>query len=75
MNCVICRTGETHPGKAVVTFVEGSCTVVVKDVPALVCSTCGEEYVDEDVARQIFSMVDEAAKRGVEVDVRRYEAA
>jgi hypothetical protein len=57
------------------TFVEGSSTIVVKDVPALVCSTCGEEYVDEATSRRLFEVVKQAAARGVEVDVRRFEAA
>jgi hypothetical protein len=57
------------------TFVEGPSTIVVKDVPALVCSTCGEEYVDEATSRRLFDLVSEAAAQGVEVDVRRFKAA
>jgi hypothetical protein len=57
------------------TFTEGPSTVVIKDVPAHVCSTCGEEYVSEPTARRLFDLVRDAAAHGVEFDVRRFEAA
>ena len=75
MKCVICRHGETKPGIATKTLAENGCTLVVKDVPADVCSTCGEEYVSEEVARKVSALLTEMAARGVEVDIRRYEAA
>ena len=45
MNCVICKHGETRPGKTTVTLERKATTVVIKNVPAQVCSNCGEEYV------------------------------
>jgi YgiT-type zinc finger domain-containing protein len=75
MKCVICRYGETAPGKATVTLEQDGATVVIKDVPARVCTTCGEEYVDEAIAAQLLKIADEAIRAGVQVDVRRYMAA
>jgi YgiT-type zinc finger domain-containing protein len=43
MMCVICKTGETHPGTAPVTLEREGATVVIKGVPALVYKSCGEE--------------------------------
>ncbi len=68
MKCVICRHGETAPGKVTVTFEQNGATVVIREVPARVCTTCGEEYVEEEIA-------EEAAQAGVQIDVRRYIAA
>lgn len=75
MKCVICKKGETAPGKATVTLEHGGTTLVVKGVPAEVCKNCGEEYVDEGVTANLLKAAEEAAQTGVQVDVRRYEAA
>ena len=40
-----------------------------------ICSNCGEEYLDESITDQLLAMVDQAAKAGVPVDIRRFVAA
>ncbi len=75
MKCIICKHGETRPGKATVTFERGGATLVVKGVPALVCDVCGEEYVDEEVAARLLKTAEEAARSGVLVDVREFVSA
>lgn len=72
MKCVICRHGETREGTTTVTFERDGMTLVVKDVPAQVCTNCGEDYVDEQVAREILDIAERMAKSGALVDVRRY---
>jgi YgiT-type zinc finger domain-containing protein len=74
MKCVICRHGETQPGTTTVTLERDALTLVVKRVPARVCDTCGEYYVDEETATRLLRLVDEAAAAGVQVDVRAYAA-
>lgn len=74
MRCVICKTGQTKPGKATVTL-ERQETILVKNVPAEVCTNCGEEYVDDKAAAQLLKTAEEVAQRGVQVDIRSYEAA
>ena len=39
MKCVICRYGETAPGKVTVSLEHDGATVVIKEVPARVCQT------------------------------------
>jgi YgiT-type zinc finger domain-containing protein len=75
VKCVICKNGVTKPGRATVTLTRGDLTLVVKGVPAEVCANCGEEYVDEEVTRRILQVAEDAAKAGVQVDVRDYVAA
>lgn len=75
MKCVICKLGETQPGTTTITLERGGMTLVIKGVPARICDTCGEEYVDERVTEQLLAMVDQAAQAGVQVDVRQYVAA
>ena len=74
MNCVICKHGTTKPGKTTVTVVKGDSVVVIKDVPAQVCTVCGEYYLDSEVAAKVYAQADEAVKRRAEIEVMRYAA-
>lgn len=75
MKCVICKHGETRPGKATVTLERNGTTLVIKGVPANVCANCGEEYLDEEITARLLNTAEEAARKGVQVDVREYVAA
>jgi len=65
MKCVICKHGETRPGRATVTLTREATTLVIKGVP----------YVDEATTARLIKTMDEAERAGVEVDVREYVAA
>lgn len=75
MRCVICRQGEIRPGTATVMLERNGMTLVVKSVPARVCENCGEEYVDEDITARLLREAEDAARSGVQVDIREYVAA
>lgn len=75
MKCVICKTGETKPGVATITLERGAMTLVVKNVPARVCATCGEEYLDDETLEALEKTADLAMRSGVMVEVRDYKAA
>ena len=75
MKCVMCKQGETQPGTTTMTLERGATTVVFKHVPAEVCDTCGEPYLDAATTRHLLHIVEEAARVGVQVDVRSYVAA
>jgi YgiT-type zinc finger domain-containing protein len=75
MTCPICRQGDTQPGTTTVTLERDELTFVVKEVPALVCANCGEEYLDSAISERVLCMAEEAAGSGVQVDIRAYKAA
>jgi YgiT-type zinc finger domain-containing protein len=75
MKCVICKQGETRPGKATVTLQREAVILVVKGVPARVCQNCGEEYLDQEITSRLFKTAEDAARSGVEVDIREFVAA
>jgi len=75
MKCVICKQGETRPGKATVTLERDGMTLVIKGVPASVCANCGEEYVDEETTARLLKTAEEAVQTGVQVSIREYIAA
>ena len=74
MKCVICKTGETAPGKATVTLQRGETVVVIKDVPAQICRECGEYYLDESAAARVHGQAEAAVQRHAEVEILRYAA-
>ena len=74
MKCVICKKGDTQPGKVTVTLDKEGATLVFRGVPARICSNCGEEYVDGDITSNLLASAAEAARSGIEVEVRQYSA-
>ena len=74
MKCVICKTGDTESGVATVTLHRGETVVVIKAVPADVCRECGEYYLEEPVAQQVYEQAEQAVSRHAEVEILRYAA-
>ncbi|MGH8909642.1 MAG: type II toxin-antitoxin system MqsA family antitoxin [Egibacteraceae bacterium] len=73
MRCPICGAGQLEPGTTIFAAdVEGT-VVVVRGVPALVCSTCGEAFIDDVVSEELETAVADARRKGTESLVRRYE--
>jgi YgiT-type zinc finger domain-containing protein len=75
MKCVICKVGNTRPGRTSVTVERESTTLVFKAVPAEVCDNCGEAYVAEEISQQILAAAEHAAQSGVQVEVQEFAGA
>ena len=60
MRCVECKVGQTVVGATSLTYTRpgSKLQVLVSGVPADVCHHCGEAYLSEDVAQEIFELVD-----------------
>lgn len=69
---MICRIGQLEPGTTTVTLERGDTTLVIKEVPALGCDTCGEGYTDGPTTDRVLEIGEQAAVQGVQGDVRRY---
>jgi YgiT-type zinc finger domain-containing protein len=50
MICLICRQAELVEDFTSVTFERGEMRLVMNNVPARLCPSCGEAYVAEDVS-------------------------
>ena len=72
MKCIICRTGEAHPGATTITLERGVTTLVFKGVPAQICDNCGEAYVDEEVTRRLLELAESSVDAGVQLEVREF---
>jgi YgiT-type zinc finger domain-containing protein len=75
MKCVVCKIGETKLGRATVTLEREGIILVFKNVPADICSNCGEEYVDQGTTSHLMEAAEQATQTGIQVDVREYLAA
>ncbi len=72
MNCLICRQAEIIDGLTSVNFERGEMRLVVNTVPAHICPSCGEAYVDEGVAVKLLRGAEERAKTGILEDIVKY---
>ena len=75
MKCVACKNGTAKAGKTTITLEKDGATSVFKSVPARVCNVCGEAYVDQDITERLLKSAEEAARSGIQVEIRQYTAA
>jgi YgiT-type zinc finger domain-containing protein len=75
MICVICKTGTTHAGKTNTLFERDGSFVIVKEIPAMVCSQCGEAYFDEKTTEELYHKTSEILNSGAELEVIKMKAA
>jgi YgiT-type zinc finger domain-containing protein len=68
MLCLICRQAETMEGLTSVHFERGEMKLTVKNVPAQVCPSCGEAFVEEQVAVSLLREAEAMSAAG-EMDV------
>ena len=74
MKCVICREGQTTPGQTTVTLQRGESTIIFKNVPAEVCTNCGEYFLSESVTDQLLTRAEAAVQSGAELEILRFAA-
>ncbi len=75
MNCLICRQAELVDGFTSINFERGEMKFMINHVPARVCPSCGEAYVDEDVAVQLLRDAERLSAAGVIDSVMEYQSA
>ncbi len=61
--------GEKRDGVTTFTADLGFGVVVIRHVPALVCTQCGEDWIADDVAARIATLVEEAREKRCQVEV------
>ena len=66
--CPLCG-GSKRPGMTTFTAELGFGVVVIREVPATICSQCGADWISDNVAEQIEMLVDDARKKRLLVEV------
>ncbi len=72
MKCLICKQGETQPGFTVVTLQREDRTLVFEGVSAEICENCGEYYLSDEIAKQLYQQAEESLQYGTEVEIGRF---
>jgi YgiT-type zinc finger domain-containing protein len=65
MICLICRQTEVNDGYTSVKFACGEFQLTVTGVPARVCPSCGEAYVEENLAVRLLRDANEVSEAGI----------
>jgi YgiT-type zinc finger domain-containing protein len=69
--CPLCG-GETQPGTTTFAVDLKFGVVVVREVPALVCTQCGQAWIDDPVAAKLETIVTEASHKQALVEVMQW---
>lgn len=74
-HCFLCKNDALRPGVTDTSLTRGEVAMVVKGVPAQVCTNCGEAYLDRAVYERLKVEFKAAETAGVEFMTRRYDTA
>lgn len=69
--CPLCG-GAKQPGATTVTVELGFGVVVVRNVPATVCSQCGADWIADEAASKLEQIVDDARNKHSQVEVTAF---
>jgi YgiT-type zinc finger domain-containing protein len=72
MICLICRQAELVDGLTSMHFERGEMILVVNHVPARICPSCGEAYVEEEVAVRLLLSAETISAVGEMYTVMEY---
>ena len=75
MNCQLCKSKMVEETTVLTFKMEGSQILVIKDVPALICDQCGEEFVDIQTSRNVEKQVNKAVADGISMGFLSYYIA
>ncbi len=67
--CPVCHGGHKRPGKTTFTVDLGFGVVVVREVPAQVCDLCGTDWIEDQTAETLESIVEQARRKHPTVEV------
>ncbi|MEI7789368.1 MAG: type II toxin-antitoxin system MqsA family antitoxin [Chlorobiaceae bacterium] len=73
-HCPLCG-GDKTSGKTTMTVELGYGIVVIRDVPATVCTLCGADWIDDAIAGKIENIVEEARKKHSQMEVISLKAS
>ncbi len=68
MRCPLCG-GDKKSGKTTYSVDLGTSVVVVRNVPAKICSQFGEVWIAAEMAKKLESLSQEAKNKGTQVEV------
>ena len=75
MKCTICKNGNCLTGFASKMFDKQGSITIFKNVPAMICDTCGAKFFDGETATLLLDKVRTIRTNGSELEVINLKAA
>lgn len=72
MNCFMCK-GDLEEKKVNYVVDLEETIIIIKDVPARVCTQCGEQYFDDETAENIERIVNQLKQLATEITIVNYK--
>ncbi len=72
MNCFMCKGDMEEKEVNYVVDLEKT-IIIIKGVPAKVCTKCGEQYFEDEIAQNIEKIVNRLKELAVEVTIINYK--
>ena len=72
VNCFICK-GDLEEKKVNYVVDLENTIIIIKGVPAKVCTQCGEQYFDDEIAENIKKIVNQLKQLAAEVTIVNYQ--
>ena len=72
MNCFMCK-GDLEEKKVNYVVDLEDTIIIIKGVPARVCTQCGEQYFDDETAENIEKIVNQLKELATEVTIVNYK--
>ena len=72
MKCQICKFGEMKKGHTQVVLTRNNTTLIFRNAPALICDDCGEYYLDENTAADIYTRAEACFSLGQQIAIIEY---
>jgi YgiT-type zinc finger domain-containing protein len=66
--CPMC-SGKVEPGTTTFTVDLKTGVVVVRNVPAFVCTQCGEDWIDNPVSIELENIAERARRQGAQLEM------
>lgn len=73
MECLLCKVGTTEKGLVTVTLEKEGSIVLIKNVPAEVCSNCGHYYLSEEITQIVLEKGQNAVNSGAELEILKLQ--
>jgi YgiT-type zinc finger domain-containing protein len=75
MECVICKNGTTKQGLVTFSMERNNVIIVFKNVPAMVCPSCGDFYLSEETTKLLLEKATRTIEKGVEFEIINFKGA
>ena len=72
--CPMC-SGNFEKGKTLFSAEIDKSIIIVREVPAIICSSCGNKWFEDDIMKQLESVVKDALNKNVDIEILWFTAA